>query len=93
MICGTRDRSGTSFGTVFSGGVDTGSRVCTEVAAVVAIDEVMRDDTLGEPVLVDFVIDGLEAIYLARDSRMDAGLGVNVLEVADDTFIDSMRCL
>ena len=53
----------------------------------------MRDDTLGEPVFVDFVIDGLEAIGLARDSRTDAGLGVDVLEAADDTFIDRMRCL
>jgi hypothetical protein len=91
IICGTRDRSGTNF-RVFSGAEETGFTLCTEVAVVVPMDEVMRDDTLSEPVLVDFVIDGLEAIGLARDSRMDAGLGVNVLEVADDTFIDSMRC-
>jgi hypothetical protein len=93
IICGTRDRSGTVMGPVFSGTAETGFTLCTEVAAVVPIEEVMRDDTLGEPVLVDFVIDGLEAIGLARDSRIDAGLGVNVLEVADDTFIDNMRCL
>jgi hypothetical protein len=93
MICGTRDRSGTNFGTVFSGEVETGSRLCAEVAAVVPMDEVIRDDTLGEPDFMDLVIAGLAAIGLARDSRMDAGLGVNVLEVAEDTFIDSMRCL
>ena len=63
------------------------------VPAVVPMDEVMRDDTLGEPDFMDFVIAGLAAIGLARGSRTDAGLGVNVLDIADGTFIESIRCL
>jgi hypothetical protein len=93
MICGTRDRSGTNLRTVFSGTVETGSRLCTEVAAVVPINEVIRDDMLGEPVVVDLVCTSLAAIGLVRVLRTEAGLAVDGLAFMDDAFIDSMRCL
>ena len=91
MICGTRDRSGTILGAVFSGKADMGSRLCTEVAAVVPIDEVIRDDTLGEPVLVD-VVAGLAVLGLLRRLRTDGGLAFNGLGVVDVAFNDSIRC-
>jgi hypothetical protein len=79
-------------GPVLSGTAETGFTLCTEVAAVVPIEEVIRDDMLGEPVFVDFVINGLEAIGLARGLRTDGALAVNGLGVMVDAFIDSMRC-
>jgi hypothetical protein len=69
-----------------------GSRLCTEVAAVVPIEEVIRDDTLGEPMFVVLTCTELTAIGLVRVLRMEAGLAVNGLAGMDDAFIDRMRC-
>ena len=91
MTCGTRDRSGSSLETVFSGAAETGSRLRTEVAAVLPIEEVIRDDTLGEPVLVDAVA-GLAAKCLLRGLRTDGGLAFKGLGVVDVAFNDRIRC-
>jgi hypothetical protein len=79
-------------GPVFSGTAETGFTLCSEVAAVVPIEEVIRDDTLGEPVFVDLTCTELTAIGLVRMLRTEAGLAVGGLAVMDDAFIDSMRC-
>jgi len=91
-IRGTRDKSGTNLGTVFSGRAEMGFTLCTEVAAVVPIEEVMRDDTLAELVFMDFVTAGLAAIGLLRVLCADGGLAVSGLGVMDDAFIDIIRC-
>jgi len=91
MIRGTRDRSGTGLRTVFSATIETGSLLCKELAAVVPTEDVMRDDTLGEPVLVD-VVAGLAVLGLLRRLRTDGGLAFNGLGVVDVAFNDSIRC-
>ena len=66
-----------------------------EVGAVVVIDDVMRDEKLGEPPLADF---GLPApvplAVLKRSARIDAGLPDFGLETVGDAIsVDSMQCL
>ena len=63
-----------------------------DVAAVVAIEEVMREDRLED--FTDFgVTDSAPLAILGREVRTEAGLlvaGVEVMEAV--AFIDDMRC-
>jgi hypothetical protein len=95
VMCGRRVKSGTNSNVFAEGGGATGPLLCTEVAAVVAIEGVIRDDMLGETDIVDFVVGvnlvtpGLAIPSLDEGLRIEAGL-----EVMDEVaFIDSMRCL
>lgn len=70
-----------------------GDSLLIDVAAVVAIDGVIRDETLGD--FTDFVIpDSVSLAFLDRPVRTEAGILVIGLEVMDAiAFIDSIRCL
>ena len=76
-------------------GKGSGVSLCMEVGAVVVIDDVMRDEKLGEPPLADFGLPTPTPLaVLDRSACSDAGLpdfGLGM--VGDAMFVDSMQCL